>query len=113
MPNDPILKRFLALLEAERAALRRGDLDMLNRLGPKKDSLAGKLDIEGLDRSDLAALDHATRRNQALLESAKTGLAAARDRIARIKAGAPMRTYSAQGAREDITTGRSTVQRRA
>ena len=113
MPGNPHVKRFLALLETERAALRHGDLAMLDKLGPKKDAVAARIDIDALDRQDAVALARATARNQTLLESAKAGLLAARERLATIRAGAPTRTYSARGARHDITAGRTTIQKRA
>ena len=113
MAHDPHVRRLLALFEKERDALKRGDLRILASLHIRKEALAERINLDALLPEDAQALGKAAARNQGLLGAARQGLIAARDRIAAIRAGTPIRTYSAYGGRQDIAAPPPTVQRRA
>ena len=89
-----VLDRLSALLEAERLALRQGDLDALTDLTPRKAALAD-------DLTRLATLTQVQRDEiQALLERNRRLLAAARDGVRDVQA----RLQEQQRLRQGMTT---------
>ena len=101
MMADPVT-RLERLLREERDALLMGKLEALSELADRKDRLAEALAHTGarFPPERLRALDGAAEENARLLEAARTGLTAAHERIAAIRAGAPLETYDAAGIRQ-------------
>lgn len=109
-----LLDRVEALLEAERAALLSGQLDLLAPLLVEKERLARLLGRGPAGRPDrLARLTQIAARNQALIEAALGGLrrAAARAAACRGVVG-QLHTYDSQGARRCLAPGGAKVVRR-
>jgi flagellar biosynthesis/type III secretory pathway chaperone len=89
-----VVARLSALLEAERQALRKGDIATLTELTPQKTTLAD-------DLSQLAALSQAQRDEmQVLLDRNRRLLAAARDGVRDVQA----RLQEQQRLRQGMTT---------
>lgn len=104
------------LLEQERAALLKGDLDTVLRLLELKEGLIDRLRaLEAADRPDLGQVQEKVTRNQALLNSALEGIRAVAERMAdmrRVREG--LETYDRRGRKTHITAGtRPSVERRA
>ena len=100
---------LLDLLERERAALRSGRFDILERLAVEKTRLAGSLG--DARESDIAAVQDAARRNAAMLEAAKKGVQSAKSRLARSQAPVPLRTYDSLGQLSHAAPGRGRAHR--
>ncbi|MEY4984793.1 MAG: hypothetical protein RIR62_3059 [Pseudomonadota bacterium] len=87
---------FESHLGAIRDALLRGDLQALPALASALD--AGLGDLQALSAPDLERLRAEAARTAACLGAAKAGLAAARRRLAEIRAGADgLQTYDRNG----------------
>jgi hypothetical protein len=87
-----------ALLDRECALLLEGRLSVFAQLAREKARLADNVMRAGAEIGDLQALRAKAERNQELLAQAAKGIAAARDRLAALRAGpAPMRTYCVDG----------------
>jgi len=92
--------RLARLLREERDALLAGDLDALGALAAEKERLADALGQAAPDAPErLRDLARHAEENGRLLEAARAGLVAAQERIAAIRAGAPLATYDAAGTR--------------
>lgn len=98
-----IITQLDTLLEAEREALLRGDLQAIADTVAQKEQLIDALN-EGADRqADLSGLHHKLQRNQALLDGALQGIRAVAARMAayrRIRRS--MDTYDSQGRKRTI-----------
>ncbi len=77
-----IIAQLDALLETERAALLRGDLQAIADTVARKEQLIGTLNTGVARQADLSGLHHKLRRNQALLDGALLGIRAVSARIA-------------------------------
>lgn len=100
---------LLDLLERERAALRAGRFDVLERLASEKARLAGSLG--DAPDAEIAAVQDAARRNAAMLEAAARGVQNAKSRLTRCQAPAPLRTYDSVGRLSDAAPGAGRGQR--
>ncbi|CAM4064710.1 hypothetical protein [Palleronia rufa] len=109
---DRLVADLLALLEAERAHLRRGDLAAAAALIPRKTACVEKLERKGITRP-IDALTEAAELNLKLLDAAKSGVEAARDRLTVIRDGVTTSTYSERGQRTRIAAVRPELERRA
>lgn len=115
--NEPLdIEELDSLLEAERAALIKGDLTALADLLPSKEALIGQLtDARPDELVALKALDGKVRRNQLLLDGALEGIREVADRMAvlnRTRNG--LETYGSDGQRQNINVRIDhTLERRA
>ena len=104
------------LLDAERGALLKGDLEGLARMAENKERLFRALNqSEQNDLAALTVLDHKVKRNQLLLDSALEGIrTVARKMSALRRIRASLDTYDATGQKRivDVDTTRS-IERRA
>lgn len=93
-----------ALLDAERAALLKGDLVALTEMLAQKEALIGSLKTQSnSDLPVLQRLDTKLRRNQLLLNGALEGIREVAGRLAtlrRMRGG--LETYSSDGTRKHI-----------
>ena len=117
-PNtqDTGINALNILLDAERAALLKGDLESIADLLPAKEALIGTMnDTPPDDLAAVQALGGKVRRNQLLLDGALEGIRAAVTRMSamrEIREG--IETYSADGQKHRIATGTdSSVEKRA
>ena len=104
------------LLDDERDALLKGDMDLLAEMLPKKEALIGRLNASPLpNQTSVQQLGGKVRRNQVLLDSALDGLRAAVSRVAVLREmQSGMDTYGADGQKRQITTDATrSVERRA
>ena len=104
------------LLDRERQALVRGDLDQLGRMLDQKQGLIEKINaLNTLERGNLALVHDKVTRNQELLNSAMEGIRAVASRMAdlrRVRHG--LETYDKSGRRTRIETQvQSSVEKRA
>ncbi|MFC6636284.1 flagellar biosynthesis protein FlgN [Sulfitobacter sediminilitoris] len=113
--NGPVIE-LSDLLDTEREALLKGDLEKLNELLVSKEAL-----IEAMNstpQSDLSAmqmLDSKVRRNQLLMDGALEGIRAVASRLAKLReVKGALETYGADGKKHDIVAlPDSSVERRA
>ena len=93
------------LLDRERTALIRGDMETIGRLTPLKEDMIGRLvRPDAADRRRLDRIRAKADRNHVLLTSALTGLRAISDRLAelqRVRRG--LETYDSRGRREKLS----------
>ncbi|WP_299372669.1 flagellar biosynthesis protein FlgN [uncultured Tateyamaria sp.] len=104
------------LLEAERTALLRGDLDDVTRLHDRKERLIDALNkADALDRAALAPLKDKVERNQDLLNSALEGVRSVARRLAAIRrVRKSLETYDAKGEKRTVEIRSETsVEKRA
>ena len=98
-----IIAQLDALLETERAALLRGDLQAIADTVAKKEQLIDMLNKGVARPADLSGLHHKLRRNQALLDGALQGIRTVAARMAayrRIRKS--MDTYDREGRKLTI-----------
>ena len=103
-------KELRRVLLREQDCLERGDFDGALALAQKGDVLIGRIG-DGVELSSDVA--QTAERTLALVTAARAGLAAAQARVASMRDGAPTSTYAKDGARTEIGSGRSEVERRA
>lgn len=110
------LDRIAALLDAQRGAIRRGDIASLGQVGEQLEALLHRLG-PSLTRDDAPRLDRLkreARETQRLLGAALRGVQAARSRVTAIRdAGARLNTYDSRGRAQSVSFGDATVERRA
>ena len=111
-----LITRLDEILDAERAALLRGDIQTLERHVEEKEALIAALNaLAPTEAQDLPALQDKARHNQALYEGALDGLKRVASRIAafrRIRES--LETYDEAGRRRTIRgTIDTTVEKRA
>ena len=104
------------LLDSEKAALVKGDMERVSRLVSQKEFLIEGLNsLENLDRENLIHLHQKVMRNQTLLDSALEGIRAVATRMSelrRVRSG--LETYDEQGRKQHFSTQRKVqVEKRA
>ena len=92
------------LLDAEREALLKGDLEKLNALLVSKEALIEAMNaVPQTDLTTMQMLDSKVKRNQLLLDGALEGIRAVAVRMARLhEVKGALETYGADGKRHDI-----------
>ncbi len=104
------------LLETERAALLKGDVDRINRLVDRKEALITQVTaLVDVPSSVLAPLQEKLRRNHELIEHALAGIRAAAKRIEDMrKARETLQTYDRQGQLQDLSANaKGAIEKRA
>jgi len=104
------------LLEEERGALLRGDLEVVERLLAQKEQLIEELSVlDHAEYEDLHALVDKVSRNQDLLQHAMEGIRTVADRLAEMRRlKTKLDTYDAQGAKYEIEIEQTgTLEKRA
>lgn len=104
------------VLDAERAALIKGELDLLSNLAIRKEALIEALNqAEMADIEALRLLDRKVKRNQDLLNNALEGIRKVARRMAAFRrVQASLETYDKDGAKSVIDINPETsVERRA
>jgi hypothetical protein len=109
--NSAVCDRLLRLLEDQRAALFRGDLQNLDAHAKTLERSMHRLMEAGCHGQDLSRLSAAAKRNAALIEAARTGLSKARD-DRQGGQGTPLQTYGASGRVAAAPTRGQTLSRR-
>tara|TARA_R110002072_G_scaffold46991_5_gene130032 strand:- start:1460 stop:1819 length:360 start_codon:yes stop_codon:yes gene_type:complete len=107
MSNENIEMNFDALdelLEAERAALLKGDLEKLADMLPRKEELIDALNaVIHTDFQALQTLDSKVRRNQLLLDGALEGIRNVAQRLAALRRlRGSLETYGSDGKKSNI-----------
>ena len=115
-PASDLIEQMHDLLDRERIALMRGQLEEVGRLFELKQSLIDRIgSSEDPDRDDLETVHTKVIRNQALLNGAMEGIRAVSDRISemqKVKQG--LDTYDKSGRRFTIgKTAQGQVKKRA
>jgi len=92
------------LLDAEREALLKGDLEKLNALLVSKEALIEAMNaVPQTDLTTMQMLDSKVKRNQLLLDGALEGIRAVAVRMARLReVKGALETYGGDGKRHDI-----------
>jgi flagellar biosynthesis/type III secretory pathway chaperone len=85
MRNEPVID-LLTLLEQENLAIIAGDYPALDLLADRKQALFEALPSLRLSQDDLRAISGSLVRNKSLLAAAIKGIAAARTRLAALRA---------------------------
>lgn len=104
------------LLEAERDALLKGDLQGLTRLAENKEQLIQSLnETDQTDLEMLSVLDSKVKRNQLLLDSALEGIRTVARRMSALRRiRASLDTYDASGRKNSVEiAATSSVERHA
>lgn len=107
MPRDEMA--LLRLLRDERQHLLQGDLSALQKLDKKKITLLEKLN-GSIDSPEVVKL---ASQNQKLIDATMRGITAVRDRLAALRDGMPIDTYSARGHRQSIAAPFKKLEKRA
>ncbi len=115
--SEPDLLRSLEeVLDLARNALVQGDLDQLGHMMPEKEKLIGAIaDLEVRESDELIRLQKKVERNQALLNSAASGIRAVADRMAEMRrVRSEFSTYGADGRRSGFAVrGHAKLEKRA
>lgn len=104
------------VLELERAALLKGDVDKINRLADRKEDLMSKIGaLQDVPESLLTPLKAKLHRNRDLIEHALEGIRAAADRMNDMKrARDGLQTYDRNGKLSDLPSpAKRSVEKRA
>jgi flagellar biosynthesis/type III secretory pathway chaperone len=111
MSADP-LAALLRLLDDEREGLLRGRLAEVAALADRKAGLISAIGAAP-DTATLGRIRAAAERNQGLLASAAAGVKDVRVRLAEVRQTAgTLATYTPDGAKQTVSTGRREVERR-
>jgi flagellar biosynthesis/type III secretory pathway chaperone len=119
MTNDMAQTPVIALselLDVERAALLKGDLDQVTKLLESKEALFGQIGAETRHEEEvLRALDEKMKRNQLLLGGALEGIKVVTERMVALRrVQTSLETYGADGRKNQIKLKPpSSVERRA
>ena len=113
---QPLIDELDELLDSEKRALVKGDLEQVGRLMSQKELLIESLNaLEKLDRGNLTQLHQKVMRNQTLLDSALEGIRAVATRMSelrRVRSG--LETYDEQGRNQRVGIQRTVkVEKRA
>jgi len=114
--NAESLARLRAILEAERAALRAGEIERLDEFLARKEEILTELAAERLDPRDpeVAAVRALARSNAAMCTAAGRGIRTAIDRfIERTRVAGHLDTYDRSGQRRSFAAIPPTAPRRA
>lgn len=105
-PATTLIDSLNDVLDRERGALIKGDLDGIGRVMPEKENLIDRLNaVQGMDPDRLAEIRDKLARNQMLLNSAMAGIRAVADRIAELRAmRAGSDTYDRTGQKARLQT---------
>ncbi len=96
-------KSAMKLLSEEREALRSGQLAQVTDMAEQKVALMRDLTALRLSAKDAEALRDHARDNAKLLQAAMQGVAAARERLAALRAVRQgLNIYTAQGAKQTV-----------
>lgn len=110
----PVVDALDDLLDRERQAILKGDLDRLVRLAPEKERLLGLLAGASADERRILRLRQKADRNQELLRAVARGIRAARQRITRSRASAQdFKTYDKGGRSQKLSQPGKGVEKRA
>lgn len=102
--NAAMTEELSDLLDAEREALLKGNLEKLNELLAPKETLIEAMNaVPQTDLSKMQMLDGKVNRNQLLLDGALDGIRAVAQRMARLReVKGALETYGADGKRHNI-----------
>ncbi len=115
-PTPAIIGALDELLEQERAALLKGDVDRINRAAGRKETLISQIDaLTDIPSSVLIPLQNKLQRNQTLIEHALDGIRAAAKRVEDMRlARETLQTYDHRGKLKDLSTkAKRAVEKRA
>ena len=115
-PTPAVVDALEELLDQERVALLKGDVDRINRAAARKEELVSKVDaLTDIPSSVLTPLQDKLQRNQTLITHALDGIRAATQRIEDMrKARDSLQTYDQRGQLKDLsTTAKRAVEKRA
>lgn len=104
------------LLDMERAALLKGDLETVTNLLPPKEALISEMnEVAQPDLAAMQALDGKVKRNQLLLNGALEGIKTVADRMQALRrVRNSLETYGADGKKRAIALqDQTTVEKRA
>lgn len=109
LKDADVLDALEDILDEEREALLRGDLEKVGRLSTRKvDLIDGVLQMSDADQQDLAPLQSKLRRNHELIEQAMAGIRAVTDRIEEIRrVRDSLQTYDRTGRLRETPTPRT------
>jgi len=114
--NLDLYDRAMALMDAERAALKSADFELLESLYEQKHELLKQIEARAaeLSHAQLEALSTRARGNDRLLDAAQRGLRAVARRLSETRRAADhLDTYTDDGKRKDLGPVRSSFERRA
>jgi hypothetical protein len=99
-----LIERLDDILDHERAALLKGDLDTIMRLAPAKEALIDALNgTADAEEADLEGLQGKVTRNQVLLSGTLQGIRKVATRIAALRRiRKSLETYDASGRKQTI-----------
>ena len=113
MPRS-ILDQLSEILAKERSAMLAAKFDDVTALGPNKFSLLAAIEESDVSAADLAILKVDIAHNQALLESAISGITHAMKRLADINhVRENLNVYSQDGQLANVPTDRPKLERKA
>ena len=102
------------LLQAERAALRTGEFEVLDALLASKTALFARLAQSDASHAELAQIKTRLAENQSLLAAAIRGVEAARERLAALQhVRETLNTYDQQGQMAQVPTARPSMTKKA
>ena len=113
MPKADLIDALEDLLEAERGLLLAGEIQDLERLAERKQSLLAQLAGANPDAASLAALRRQLDRNARILTAAGQGIRHAIERVRQLADPAPLATYDGAGRRSEIEAPKPSVSRSA
>jgi len=111
-----VVETLSDLLEDERAALLKGDVDRLNRLADRKEALIIQVNsLKDLPQTTLTPLQEKLRRNHTLISHALDGIRAAAKRVEDMRqARESLQTYDQRGKLQKLTArGKRAIEKRA
>ncbi|KIN63009.1 FlgN-like protein [Sulfitobacter noctilucicola] len=114
--NSQKITELNELLDAEREALLKGDLESLQAFFVPKEALIDAMnEVPQTDLAAMRLLDQKVKRNQKLMDGTMEGIRSVATRIANLKdVKGALETYGADGKRRDISLGiDASVERRA
>ncbi|MCE8507083.1 flagellar export chaperone FlgN [Ruegeria pomeroyi] len=113
---DDLIAALDELLELERGALVRGELEQLGRMTEEKERLVDRINAApDLRRDQLGSLHLKVTRNQALLSSALEGIRAVAHRMSELrKVRHGLETYDSAGHKQRyVTSAKTRLEKRA
>ncbi len=114
--SNKLFEALDALLEEERAALLKGELEEVGQLYERKEALIEELSqIEAFEAQELYDLQGKMKRNQELLDSALEGIRTVAGRLAALRrVRSKLDTYDANGTKQSIDmTTENALEKRA
>lgn len=112
------LRKLGRMLDEEMAALRRGDMERISQLGPRKlaiieqfEGASGSIPQEAALLAD--GVVKAARRNEQMITAALAGLHDAQDLIARARLPRRHETYARDGMRQQIGSQPGQLEKRS